>query len=314
MRKDMNDRSSPEYQRMTWDALKKSINGLINKINVSNIKNIIPELFAENLIRGKGLFARSCMKAQSASPNFTHVYAALIAVVNTKFPENGELILKRLILQFKKAYNRNVKHICLATTKFIAHLVNQQVCGELVALELLTLLLESPTDDSVEVAVGFIKECGRVLSDLSPQAFNDVFERFRGILHEGEIDKRIQYMIEGLFAERKKGFPEFPGVMEELDLVNPDDQITHEDISLNDDFEIEESTNYFSVDPDFEANEAKYEEIKKEILDDQSEESGASGDDEESEGEEKVLVFMISCYSGLNNSSPFRSKTGRRNG
>jgi hypothetical protein len=26
-----------------------------------------------------------------------------------------------------------------------------------------------------------------------------IFERFRGILHEGEIDKRVQFMIEGLF-------------------------------------------------------------------------------------------------------------------
>lgn len=33
-----------------------------------------------------------------------------------------------------------------------------------------------------------------------------IFERFRGILHEGEIDKRVQFMIEGLFAIRKAKF------------------------------------------------------------------------------------------------------------
>ena len=33
-----------------------------------------------------------------------------------------------------------------------------------------------------------------------------IFERFRGILHEGEIDKRVQYLIEGLFAIRKAKF------------------------------------------------------------------------------------------------------------
>ena len=48
------DKASKEYQRMAWEALKKSINGLVNKINVGNIKNIVPELFGENLIRGKG--------------------------------------------------------------------------------------------------------------------------------------------------------------------------------------------------------------------------------------------------------------------
>ena len=30
----------------------------------------------------------------------------------------------------------------------------------LVALQVLTLLLEAPTDDSVEIAVGFVTECG----------------------------------------------------------------------------------------------------------------------------------------------------------
>ena len=33
-----------------------------------------------------------------------------------------------------------------------------------------------------------------------------IFERFRGILHEGEIDKRVQFLIEGLFALRKAKF------------------------------------------------------------------------------------------------------------
>ena len=36
-----------------------------------------------------------------------------------------------------------------------------------------------------------------------------IFERFRGILHEGEIDKRVQFMIEGLFAIRKAKFQVF---------------------------------------------------------------------------------------------------------
>ena len=47
--------------------------------------------------------------------------------------------------------------------------MNQHVLHELLALELMTLLLESPTDDSVEVAVGFLKECGQKLTELSPR-------------------------------------------------------------------------------------------------------------------------------------------------
>ena len=47
--------------------------------------------------------------------------------------------------------------MCVATSTFLCHLMNQHVVHELVALELLTLLLETPSDDSVEVGVGIVK-------------------------------------------------------------------------------------------------------------------------------------------------------------
>lgn len=46
---------------------------------------------------------------------------------------------------------------------------------EIIALELLTVLLENPTDDSVEVAVGFVTECGSILQDLSPKGLHGGF-------------------------------------------------------------------------------------------------------------------------------------------
>ena len=36
--------------------------------------------------------------------------------------------------------------------------------------------------------------------EVSPKGQRAIFERFRGILHEGVIDKRVQYTIENLFA------------------------------------------------------------------------------------------------------------------
>ncbi|CAH9111128.1 unnamed protein product [Cuscuta epithymum] len=289
MMEDAEDKSSAEYQRMTWDDLKKSINGLVNKVNATNIKNIIPELFAENLIRGRGLFVRACIKSQMASPGFTDVFAALAAVVNTKFPEVGDLLLRRIVLQLQRAYIRNDKPKLLAAMKFIAHLVNHQVVHELVALELLAVLLENPSDDSVEVAVGFVTECGSILQDLTPRGLDGIFERFRGILHEGEIDKRVQFLIEGLFAVRKSKFQGYPAVRPELDLVEQEDQLTHE-ISLQDTIKDEDALNIFKLDPNYLENEKKYEELKKAILGDESEEEGdfdAESVDEDEEDEVK---------------------------
>ena len=55
-----------------------------------------------------------------------------------------------------------VFYVCLFS--FQAH--------EVLALEVLTLLLETPTDDSVEIAVGFLKESGQKLTDVTPRGIN----------------------------------------------------------------------------------------------------------------------------------------------
>ncbi|KAK2491290.1 hypothetical protein MC885_018882 [Smutsia gigantea] len=279
------------YQRMSWEALKKSINGLINKVNISNIGIIIQELLQENIVRGRGLLSRSVLQAQGASPIFTHVYAALVAIINSKFPQIGELILKRLILNFRKGYRRNDKQLCLTASKFVAHLINQNVAHEVLCLEMLTLLLERPTDDSVEVAIGFLKECGLKLTQVSPRGINAIFERLRNILHESEIDKRVQYMIEVMFAVRKDGFKDHPIILEGLDLVEEDDQFTHM-LPLEDDYNPEDVLNVFKMDPNFMENEEKYKAIKKEILDEGDSDSntdqdaGSSEEEEEEEEEE----------------------------
>lgn len=61
----------------------------------------------QNLIRGRGVFCRSMMKSQLASPTFTPTYAALVAIINTKFPEIGELLLKRVISQVNLRFAEN---------------------------------------------------------------------------------------------------------------------------------------------------------------------------------------------------------------
>ncbi|KAL6553732.1 hypothetical protein OROMI_019405 [Orobanche minor] len=304
MTKEVEDKSSVEYQRLTWDALRKSINGLVNKVDATNIKSIIPELFAENLIRGRGLFCRLCIKSQMASPGFTDVFAAMVAVVNTKFPEVGNLLLRRIILNLQRAYKRNDKPQLLAAVKFIAHMVNQQVVDELIALELLTLLLEKPTDDSVEVAVGFVTECGSLLQDLSPRGLHAIFERFRGILHEGEIAKRVQFLVEGLFALRKAKFQGYPAVRSDLDLVEQEDKLTHEAVSLLDEIDPEVALDVFKSDPQFSENEKKYEELKKQLLgqEEESEDEDSDSDDgEDSEEDEEQMQIMDETETDLVN-------------
>ncbi|XP_018344097.1 PREDICTED: pre-mRNA-splicing factor CWC22 homolog [Trachymyrmex septentrionalis] len=279
---EITDKSGAAYQRIAWEALKKSIHGYINKVNTSNIGIITRELLRENIVRGRGLLARSIIQAQAASPTFTPVYAALTSIINSKFPNIGELVLKRLVLQFKRGFKRNDKPLCISSGTFIAHLVNQRVAYEIIALEILTLLLETPTDDSVEVAIAFLKECGMKLTEVSRRGIEAIFEMLRNILHEGQLDKRVQYMIEVMFQIRKDGFKDHEAVPEELDLVEEEHQITHL-IRLDDEMEAQDILNVFKFDTDYLASEEKYKQLCKEILG--SDVSDSEGDDEDGEEE-----------------------------
>ncbi|KFH48910.1 Pre-mRNA-splicing factor-like protein [Hapsidospora chrysogenum ATCC 11550] len=301
------DKTSKEYQRMAWEALKKGINGLINKVNTGNIKYIVPELFDENLIRGRGLFCRSIMKAQAASLPFTPVYAAMAAIVNTKLPQVGELLIKRLVMQFRKGFRRDDKAVCISSTTFLGHLINQQVQHELLAGQILLLLLNKPTDASVEIAVGFCRVVGQFLEEMQPSIAMVVFDQFRNILHEADIDKRTQYMIEVLFQVRKDKFKDNPSIREELDLVEEEDQITHQ-VELAGEIDVQDGLNIFKFDPDWEENEEAYRKLKAEILgegsdddDEGDEDEDESSDEEEEEEEQKAMEIKDQSNADLVN-------------
>ncbi|MCL7024081.1 hypothetical protein MKW94_008587 [Papaver nudicaule] len=187
-------------------------------------------------------------------------------------------------------------------------------------------------DDSVEVVVGFVTECGALLQDITPKGLYGIFDEFRAILNDGKIDKRVQFLIEGLFAVRKENFQVMPilphllcfpvwyhniliakihvkgeipdslkclqghpAVRPELDLVEIKvDQNTHE-VSLKDVVDPETSLgnvfcsfflSYCTI-----MNEKRYEDLKREILGDESsgdkEGSEATSGDEEEDSEEE---------------------------
>ncbi|KAF2192689.1 MIF4G-domain-containing protein [Zopfia rhizophila CBS 207.26] len=299
------DKKSPEFQRMAWEALKKSIQGMINKCNVANIKMIVPELFGENLVRGRGLFCRSIMKAQAASLPFTPIYAAMVAIVNTKLPQVGDLLVRRLVMQFRKSFKRNDKAVATASSMFLSHLVNQQVVHEVLIAQILLLLLNKPTDDSVEIAVGITREVGQFLEEMNGAIANAVFDQFRNILHEAEIDKRTQYMIEVLFQVRKDKYKEHPAIKEELDLVEEEDQVTHRP-NLDDDIKVEDGLNIFKFDPEYEEHEEAYQKLKAEILgeaegSDEDEYTDASSSEDEEEKEEHALEMKDQTNADLVN-------------
>ncbi|CAF1390144.1 unnamed protein product [Rotaria sordida] len=246
----LTDSSTIEYQRLEWESLKKTIIGRLNKVNTSNLPLIISELFQYNIVRGRGLFARGIIEAQIASPFYTPVYAALVSVINSKIPQIGDLVVKQLISLFHQSYQRNDKTNCLTITRFIAHLLNRNVLHAIAVLEMLVSLLRNPSDDSVELAIELIKECGQKLSQGYPRILDSFFSTLKNLLHESSLDKRTLNMIEVLFAIRIDQFKANPPIPSGLDLVDEDDQYKHT-ISLHDPGELEPMLDVFQYDEQF---------------------------------------------------------------
>eukprot|EP01083_Nonionella_stella_P063719 165587_1 len=285
------NKKSEAYQRLQWEALRKSINGPINKVNKYNITEIVVELFNENIIRGRGLFCRSIMKSQLSSPSFTNVYCALICIINTKIPEIGDLLCRRVLAQFQRSYKRNDKLSLKCIVKFIAHLINYQVLHELCGLQIIQLLLTSPTNDSIEIVKELVLNCGQTLSKLAKDAMKAIFNTLKDILQETEdIDIRVQYELESLFKAFKNDFAEHPAIDDELDLVDEDDIICH-NIHLLGPKDTEKMLNIFKYDAEWDQHEKDYEEIKYEILggddDDEDEDSDSNSDEDDSESDDE---------------------------
>lgn len=118
--KDVNDKSL-EYkqQRESWETEKRRIHGTINRLNTATIKPLIHELISTvNIIRLRGVLAKSILQAALSAPKYSTVYAALVAVINTKLPEVGELVVKRTLLSFQRYYRRCDKTACTNTVIF----------------------------------------------------------------------------------------------------------------------------------------------------------------------------------------------------
>ncbi len=94
-------------------------------------------------------------------------------------------------------------------------------------MEVLVLLFENPSDDSIELGIGFLKECGQKLCEVSPRGLNSIFSTLRNILHESSFNKHTQSMIENIFAIQKDQFKAYPSIPTGLDLIYENDQFTH---------------------------------------------------------------------------------------
>jgi pre-mRNA-splicing factor CWC22 len=303
MQAQLSDKKSLEWQKMEWEAGKKTINGLINKVTGASIKHIIPSMFEIDLVRHRGSFCKSLMRAQQSSEPFSPVFACMASVVGSKLPQVTELLITRLLVAFRKSLTRNDRAVARSTSTFLAQLANFGVMSETTVAQMLLTLLNKPTDDSIEIAANVLKQSGAFLEEVSPGIAGLVFDRLREILHEGtNLEKRSQYILETLFVTRQEKYKDNPPIPEELDILEESDMVTH-NISLDDEsLNPKNNLNVFKFDPDYEEHEEQFNQLKRQILGEESgseEEEGSDDESEESEEDAAEKAVEINDQTNL---------------
>lgn len=170
---------------------KKSINGLINKVNSPNIAVIVREiLLQKNIVRGRGLLCQSIIQAQTASP---HPRARRPwQPSSTPWSQyRGKYSLLKRLIQLQRGIKRNDKTRC--SQRPVYRFIGQSAGGTRSSLEIVLLLLENPIDDSAEGGHHLPKEVGQKLSEVSPGGHSCHLERLDTFCreHPGQEDPVI---------------------------------------------------------------------------------------------------------------------------
>lgn len=78
---------------------------------------------------------------------------------------------------------------------FIAQLFNQEVAHEILIVDIIELLLRKRTDDTIEVAITVLKECGMKLQRVFEKGTGAIFKILKNVLHKGNLNRRVNTFI-----------------------------------------------------------------------------------------------------------------------
>lgn len=226
-----------------WARLKTSIDLLVDKANKDNIGIISVELLKLNLYRGKFLFVKKIMRTSKRHDKPAWILASLVNIINWKIPEIGEILINKMIVEFKNDYisNRPIK------IDLLCELVNYKVLNSLIMLEILQLLMTNITNDTISLTTKILKFNGAIFP---ANVLYPIIDKLRSLVNEGELNDYNIKEVNKLLEIRKRGFRNFTRILikgehcHEYDLedeFNPYNDETVEETTEYPDFALEVS-------------------------------------------------------------------------
>ncbi|TPP48645.1 MIF4G domain family protein [Leishmania donovani] len=272
---DLTSTGSVAFQQEAWRALSRSITGVVNRVNKDNLQQSAVELFRENLIRGRGLFARSMMRTQQVDPDLTPVLAALTSRINKDLPTVVELLCRRLVVQWNRAYLRKDWRYVENASRYLGWLFLLNVVEVDIIYQLLLkhLTSEKRSDEDIDQAAKLFRETFKVMSLNERRSFHEqILTPFRDLLamddEELRLSTRSQAVLESCLKEvqewerrkeREEAIPDY------LVLFDLEMQQKHE-MDLDEKYPTEDTLDRYAFDAEYDTHEEQYEAVRKAIL------------------------------------------------
>ncbi|KAG5489683.1 hypothetical protein GH5_00562 [Leishmania sp. Ghana 2012 LV757] len=267
--------SSVAFQQEAWRALARSITGVVNRVSKDNLEQSAVELLRENLVRGRGLLARSMMRTQQVDPDLTPVLAALASRINKDLPTVMELLCRRLVVQWNRAYLRKDWRYVENASRYLGwlFLLNVVEVGIVYQLLLKHLTVGRRSDEDIDQAAKLFGQTFRVMSLKERRSFHEqVLTPFRDLLAMDDEDLRLstrsQTVLESCLKEvqeweRRKDMEE--AIPESLILFDLETQHTHE-LDLDEKYPTEDALDRYAFDAEYDLHEKQYEAVRKALL------------------------------------------------
>ncbi|CAC9552339.1 conserved hypothetical protein [Leishmania infantum JPCM5] len=272
---DLTSTGSVAFQQEAWRALSRSITGVVNRVNKDNLQQSAVELLRENLIRGRGLFARSMMRTQQVDPDLTPVLAALTSRINKDLPTVVELLCRRLVVQWNRAYLRKDWRCVENASRYLGWLFLLNVVEVDIIYQLLLkhLTSEKRSDEDIDQAAKLFRETFKVMSLNERRSFHEqILTPFRDLLamddEELRLSTRSQAVLESCLKEvqewerrkeREEAIPDY------LVLFDLEMQQKHE-MDLDEKYPTEDTLDRYAFDAEYDTHEEQYEAVRKAIL------------------------------------------------
>ncbi|CCE61631.1 hypothetical protein TPHA_0A05570 [Tetrapisispora phaffii CBS 4417] len=255
-----------QLQKENWQMMQAHVEDVLDNISSTTIVDIFLQLLSVNLPLSRYLIVSVILNRQIVEDKAVE-YSALIALVNSEFPEIGESLIKESVAWFIKGYNTYDNRYTYSMISLISQLFNYDVLHEIAILQILHLLMDDIENGSIDIIIRVMELTGEKLSTVCKTVHNMVFEKLREILQQNikssNISRYSLNAIESLFELRARQYR--PNIFRLIDIPPHDSNMHTFMIDVNN-IEPSKELTKFIYQKDFDDNNKKYDEIKQTIL------------------------------------------------